>query len=98
MKDIVILLLFLTSISSYAQKGRLVIRIDNKDFIPKVEKETAGNKLIIKSEIAEMQETFANYNIYKFESLFPSAKRESLLTHIAANQTVLFHYLQNTDF
>lgn len=81
MKNIIILLLFLTPISGYAQKGKLVIRIDNKDYIPKVEKEIAGNKLKIKSDIAEIQETFANYNIYMFELLFPSAKRESLLKY-----------------
>lgn len=81
MKEIIILLFFTFSISAHAQKGRLVIKIDNKEYIPKVEKESNGNKLKIKSEIVEMEETFSKYPIYKFKLLFPSAKRLSLLNY-----------------
>jgi subtilisin family serine protease len=81
MRNTFILILLFVSISAYSQNKKLVIRIDNPDYIPKVEKKGICNELTLNTGITGLAETFSKYKIYKFEQLFPSAKRSTLLKY-----------------
>lgn len=81
MKNIFIILLFFLSISSFSQTGELVFKINDKNQVPKMEKELTNNKLKIISIDTKLTETLGKYNFYKFKQLYPSSKRPELLKY-----------------
>lgn len=81
MKNIFIILLFFLSTSSFSQTAGLVIKINDKNLLPIIDKELTSNKLKIISTDAKLTETFEKYNLYKFKQLYPSSKRPELLKY-----------------
>jgi len=81
MKKLFILLMVAISISAYPQNGQIIIKIDNIDNIPKVEKGVPGNKISIISNDSGLNEVLGRYSLYKFEKFLPASKRAELLKY-----------------
>lgn len=81
MKNLLILLLILISTPTFSQKGQIVIKIEDVDQVPIVEKELKSVKLNLKSADAILTRTFGKYQLSEFRQLYPSSKRPELLKY-----------------
>lgn len=81
MKNLLLYLIFLTSIQVFSQTGQIILKIEDANQIPVIDKDLKSTKLKIKSADAQLTDTFGKYNLTEFRQLYPSSKRPELLKY-----------------
>lgn len=81
MKNLIICLICLMSITGFSQTGQIIFKIEDANQIPLIDKDLKSTKLKIKSTDAKLTNTFGKYNLTEFRQLYPSSKRKELLKY-----------------
>lgn len=81
MKNLLILLILLISMETFAQSAKILFKIENVDIVQVPENELKNPRIRLKSADAGLTETFAKFHLSGFHQLYPSSKRQELLKY-----------------